>query len=86
MASLPPPDAAWRDSSRPAKFWIFEAYTIFPVLLALYNIQFWTLALAFSVIVFLTILSYYGFTLQVFGRLLRNLISGPRKSAVSWWA
>lgn len=86
MANLPPADAAWRDSSRPAKFLIFEAYTIFPILLALYNIQIWTISLAFAVICFLSILSYYGFTLTVFGRLIRNLISGPRKSAVSWWA
>ncbi|MEE2769785.1 MAG: IcmT/TraK family protein [Pseudomonadota bacterium] len=86
MASIPPPDAAWRDSSRPAKFWVFEAYTIFPILLALYNIQIWTISLALATVCFLSILSYYGFTLRVFGRLIRNLISGPRKSAISWWA
>lgn len=86
MITTPPPDAAWRDSSRPARFFVFEAYTIFPVLLALYNIQIWTLSLAFAVICFLSALSYYGFTLKVFGRLIRNLISGPRKSAISWWS
>jgi intracellular multiplication protein IcmT len=82
----PSPDAAWRDSARAAKFWIFDAYAVFPVLLALYNIQYWTMGLAFAVMTFLTVLSYYGFTLRVFGRLIRSFIAGPRKTAVPWWS
>jgi len=86
MPSLPSPDASWRDSSRTAKFFVFDAYAVFPFLLALYNIQLWTMGLAFVTVCFLSILSYYGFTLRVFGRLIRNLISGPRKNAIPWWS
>lgn len=85
MPTQPSPDAAWRDSARSAKFWIFESYAVFPVLLALYNIQLWTIAAALSAVCFLSILSYYGFTLNVFGRLLRSFVAGPRKNATQWW-
>tara|TARA_A100001015_G_scaffold286474_1_gene355212 strand:- start:1513 stop:1773 length:261 start_codon:yes stop_codon:yes gene_type:complete len=85
MITTPDPDASWRDSAREAKLWIFNANSVFPLLIMLYNIQTWTIILATTVFAFLTILNYYGLTVTKFLRLLRSFIAGPRKIAVNWW-
>ncbi|MAH61191.1 MAG: phosphoesterase [Legionellales bacterium] len=85
MIKTPDPDASWRDSARGAKLWIFDAYSVFPFLLMLYNIQTWTITLAVVVFLTLTVLNYYGLNGAIFFRLIRSFISGPRKTASNWW-
>jgi intracellular multiplication protein IcmT len=79
------PTASWRDSARMPRLWIFNAYATFPLLLLLFYMNWWTFSLAMMVMVFFKVIDYYGFTLPVFGRLLKSYIAGPRKLATPWW-
>ncbi|MAJ81704.1 MAG: phosphoesterase [Legionellales bacterium] len=85
MITTPDADASWRDSAREAKLWIFNANSVFPFLLMLYNIQTWTVVLACSIFAALTILGYYGLTVRSFLRLIRSFIAGARKTSHNWW-
>jgi len=80
-----PADASWRDSARSARFFIFDASAMFPIVFFLLYIRFWTFVLAVSVIVFLTAIARYGFTITIFARWLRATIAGPRRIAIPWW-
>lgn len=77
--------AHWRDTSRPARFWLIDARAAFPFLLFLLHISFWTFGVAVVATFFFALLERYGFTLAIFRRWLRNLMAGPRKLAVPWW-
>lgn len=81
----PKPNSSWRDSARSSKLWIFDSSATFPLVLLLFNISLNTFLLALTFIVFLTVISYYGFTMPVFFRFLRSRIAGKRKVAVPWW-
>jgi len=78
-------NAHWRDSARAARFFIIDYRAAFPMLLFFLHIKVWTFILAFSCMIFLTILEHYGFTVVVFGRWFRSLLAGPRKHASPWW-
>jgi hypothetical protein len=83
MADMP--QGSWRDSARPAKFFIFNSVTVFPVLWFLFNIS-WTNFLIIVVVVgALMALDYYGLPPRVFARFLRGVISGKRKISSPWW-
>ena len=77
--------AHWRDSARGVRFFMLDGKTAFPMLLFLLHITMWTFVVAVCATIFFTILRHYGFTVNVFARRLRCLISGPRKSAIPWW-
>ena len=79
------PNASWRDSSREAKFWIFDAFTSLPFILFLFNIQWWTFGLATTVALFFAILSRYGFRFAVFTRYVKSFIAGPVIQSSPWW-
>jgi intracellular multiplication protein IcmT len=64
---------------------MIDARAAFPVLLALLHIRLWTLAVALIAMLFFGILSYYGFTVPVFGRWARSLAAGKRKISAPWW-
>lgn len=82
---LPTSDAAWRDSARTPKFFIFDAKAAFPLLLFLVHIRLWTFVLAVVAWLIFTYLNYRGFSVEVFLRWLRSTLAGKRKVAIPWW-
>ena len=83
--SNPPSSAHWRDSARPARFFIFNSTGVFPLLVFLFHIRLWTFIVAIIVMSFLSLLERYGFNLEVFGRWFRSILAGRRKIAHPWW-
>lgn len=77
--------AHWRDSARPVKFFIWDGRAVFPVLLLVIHIAWWTFFLAISMVAFFSILNRFGFTPMVFGRWIRSTVAGPRKMSLPWW-
>jgi intracellular multiplication protein IcmT len=77
--------AHWRDSARVTRFWIFDATAAFPLVLFLLHIRWWSFIVAVLTMIFLSILSRYGFTVPIFLRWLRSTLAGPRKFAIPWW-
>lgn len=75
----------WRDTARPVKLWIFNSSATFPIVISLFHIRMWTIGLALTVVVGLTILEYYGFTVPVFLRYIRSTLAGKRRLATPWW-
>lgn len=75
----------WRDSARPAKFFIFDAEAAFPLFLFLLHIKLWTFLLALAAMTFFTILNRFGFSVTVFLRWARTFLAGPRKVVTPWW-
>lgn len=86
MALQPTENAHWRDSARPARFFFIDANVAFPLIVFLVHIKLWTFILAVVVMVFFSILSRYGYGVDVFLRILRSTLAGPRKMAIPWWA
>jgi intracellular multiplication protein IcmT len=78
-------DAHWRDSARPARFWLIDYRAAFPILLFLLHIQWWTFTLAILTTIFFGIIERYGFTVPVFLRLLRCFFAGKHKVSSPWW-
>lgn len=81
----PSPEAHWRDSARPAKFFVIDARAAFPVFFCLLHIRLWTIIFTIVVTLFFALLYRYGFTLSIFGRWLRSVLGGKRKMAIPWW-
>ncbi len=81
----PKATASWRDSSRGARLWVFDASAFFPLLVMLFHIRLWTFLVALFFVVFLTVIRYYGFSPRVFGRVLLSILAGKRKLATPWW-
>ncbi len=79
------PNASWRDSARPVKFFLWDAQTSFPMLLLLIHFRLWTFELTLAITCFFTILNRYGFSIHVFGRWLRSVAAGRRKMSIPWW-
>lgn len=77
--------AHWRDSARPARFWIVDYRAAFPLLIFLLHIRLWTFLLAVLTTLFFAMLERFGFTVAVFFRWVRAYIAGPRKIAQPWW-
>ena len=78
-------NAHWRDSARTVKFFIWDGRTAFPLVIFLLHISWWTLAIALIAITFFTILNYFGYRPDVFLRIVRGIIAGPRKAVTPWW-
>lgn len=85
MADNFSPLAHWRDTARPAKFFLVDYRAAFPLLLFLLHIRWWTFIFAVVTMIFLGILEHYGFTVSVFKRWLRTRLAGPRKFSRPWW-
>lgn len=77
--------AHWRDSARPARFFIIDANAAFPMLLFLLHVKLWTFIIALMATLFFTLLNRFGFSVAVFLRWFRSLLAGPRKIAIPWW-
>lgn len=85
MISQPPAGAHWRDSARTARFFFIDAKAAFPIFLFLVHIRIWTFILALTIMVFFTILNRFGYGVEVFWRILRSMLAGPRKVVIPWW-
>lgn len=77
--------AHWRDSARPAKFFIIDAKAAFPVFLFLLHIRLWTFIIAILATLFFTMLNRFGYSVEVFLRYGRTFLAGRRKMAIPWW-
>lgn len=78
-------NAHWRDSARTVKFFIWDGYTAFPLLIFMIRMSWVTLGIAVGAITFFTILNYFGYRADVFARMIRSAIAGPRKAVIPWW-
>lgn len=85
MTPQPTENAHWRDSARPARFFFIDAKAAFPIFLFLIHIKLWTFILALTIMVFFTILNRFGYSVNVFLRIFRSTLAGPRKIAIPWW-
>ena len=85
MTQLPTESAHWRDSARTARFFFIDAKAAFPILLFLVHIRLWTFIIAVVIMLFFTTLNRFGYTVDVFIRIFRSFLSGPRKIAIPWW-
>lgn len=81
----PTPNAHWRDSARPARFFIVDAQAAFPLLLFLVHIKIWTFVIAVLTMLFFTTLNRFGFSVVVFLRFARAFLAGKRKNSYPWW-
>lgn len=86
MASEPTVNAHWRDSARTARFFFIDAKAAFPIFLFLLHIKLWTFILALIFMVFFTVLNRFGYSVDVFYRIFKSIIAGPRKLAIPWWS
>lgn len=81
----PKPNASWRDSARRSKLWIFDSSATFPLVFMMFSFTFSSFVIVLCFVAFLSVLSYYGYTIPVFLRFLRSKLAGKRKIAVPWW-
>lgn len=79
------PDASWRDSARPSKFFIINSSAAFPIVVLLFHITWGMFFICLAFVLFLVIIDYYGFTIPVFARFIRSRLAGRRREAVPWW-
>jgi intracellular multiplication protein IcmT len=86
MMQEPAAGAHWRDSARNAKLFFIDAKAAFPLLLFLIHIKLWTFIMVVVVMGFFTIINHFGYTMEVFSRILRSSIAGSRKMAIPWWS
>lgn len=86
MGPQPTANAHWRDSARTAKFFFIDAKAAFPIFLFLMHIRLWTFIIAVAIMVFFTLLNRFGYSVEVFFRIFRSFLSGPRKMAIPWWS
>ena len=85
MAAQPTENAHWRDSARTARFFFIDAKAAFPIFLFLIHIRFWTFILALIFMVFFTVINRFGYSIEVFLRIFRSILAGPRKLSIPWW-
>ena len=77
--------AHWRDSARPARFFFVDARAVFPFVIFLMHIRWWTFWFALVTMIVFTLLERYGFTVPIFLRWSRGLLVGDHKMARPWW-
>ena len=77
--------AHWRDSARTARFFVVDAKAAFPMLLFLLHIRYWTFIVAVVAMTFFAMLERFGFSITIFGRVVRGFLAGPYKPAEPWW-
>lgn len=75
----------WRDTGRPARFFIIDARAVFPFLGFILHISWWTFFVALAASIFFGLLERYRFTLPVFLRWIRTTLAGPHKISAPWW-
>jgi len=81
----PKSTASWRDSARPSKLWVFNSSATFPLLILLFHISYQTLFFAVAFTIALSLIDRMGYSLTVFGRVIRSTLAGKRRLATPWW-
>jgi intracellular multiplication protein IcmT len=79
------PSTHWRDSARPAKFFIVSAHIIWPALIFLMNITFRTTLLLVGSFVFLFVLEKNNFTITKLIRYTKVFIVGKVRYRKGSW-
>jgi intracellular multiplication protein IcmT len=74
----------WRDTARTPQVFGMDATAVFPFLLFMVHIRWWTFGVAVVSMIALAILARFGFTGPVFLRFVRSFFAGPVRFAVSW--
>ena len=74
--------AHWRDSGLTPLLFYIDARGAFAILLVLLKLNWYTVSLAVVVITILSVLNYYKIPVIAAARLLRQLITGPKKIIV----
>lgn len=72
----------WRNTARPARFFMMDARACLVVLLFLIHVRLWTLLLMMGVFIVCTIIERYGMTLPVTLRRIRVFFIGYRRPAL----
>jgi intracellular multiplication protein IcmT len=85
MEKEPAPNAHWRDSARNARFFFIDAKAAFPLLIFLLHISWVTLIFAIAATLFFTALNRFGYSVEVFLRIIRGAVGGRLKTAHPWW-
>ena len=85
MVQEPTASAHWRDSAKNARFFFIDAIAAFPMLLFLVHIKMWTFIIAMIAMTFFTILNRFGYSVELFLRIVRSMLAGSRKMAIPWW-
>ena len=75
----------WRDTGRVPRFFIIDARSTFPLLLFLTHIRLWTFVLAAMTTIIFAAIEHFGFSTQVFARMIRGFFAGKRKLSKPWW-
>lgn len=75
----------WRDSARTPRFFMVDAYTVFPLVLFLLHIRWWTFYLAMTAVIFFAIIERFNFTVPVFMRWARSQLAGKIRVAKPVW-
>lgn len=78
-------DAHWRDAARSVRFFFWDGKAAFPLVVFLFYMRLSTLIVTLLSVVFFSILNRFGYSPVVFLRLVRSLLSGPRKLSRPWW-
>jgi intracellular multiplication protein IcmT len=77
--------ADWRNTALMAKLIVIDARAMFPFLILIYHPSVLKFLLALAACVFVAVLSYFSYTLDVLFRRLRARLAGRRKAGVAWW-
>lgn len=75
----------WRDSARSARFFMVDAKAAFPLILFILHIKLWTFLFGIITMTFFAMLERFGFSMEIFGRVVRGFLAGPEKPAEPWW-
>lgn len=76
--------AHWRETMRPARFFIVDARAAVLIGICMLHFRTWTVALMLFGMVALVLLERKGLTVPAAGRALRAYIAGKRRPHVSW--
>lgn len=79
MAKLPDIYAHWRDSALQPRFFSVDARAAFFVVIFLMHPNWYTFGVVIFVLIVLSILNYYRFSLVASFRLLRGFLTGSKK-------
>jgi len=74
-------DVHWRNTQKPARFFIFDARACLTILLFLVHARLWTFTLAVFVIVVFWLLERRGLTFSAALRALRSWVLGAKRPA-----
>ena len=72
----------WRNTARPARFFMVDARACLVVLLFLVHVRLWTLFLMIGVLILFSIMERYGMTMPVAMRRIRLFFVGAYRPAL----